>query len=119
MLRQIILRELLDHLRSLRFSLTFLLVTALMLTGSMLYIHNYRQLIEDYSSNVNENLRLLEDRVEMENLYRVAGGQLIYRLPNPLGFIAEGHEKDLPNVFEVKAFALSGPEMKLRGNYTL
>jgi ABC-type transport system involved in multi-copper enzyme maturation permease subunit len=121
MLREIILRELVDHLRSLRFSLTFLLVTVLMLTGSVLYIHDYRQLVADYSENVNENLRLLKDRAKENFFYRLVSWetQSIYRSPNPLGFIAEGHEKDLPNVFEVDAFELKGPEIKLRGNYTL
>jgi len=121
MLREIILRELLDHLRSLRFSLTFLLVVILMLTGSVLYVRDYRQLVADYSENVNENLRLLKEKAR-KGLYEVVSfppNQMIYRSPNPLGFIAEGREKDLPNAFEVDAFELKGPRMKLRGNYTL
>jgi len=121
MLHEIILRELLDHLRSLRFSLTLLLVTALMLTGSALYIHSYRQLVADYSENVNRNLQLLEEKAK-KGFYDVVSfgpDQLVYRAPNPLGFIAEGRDKDLPNVFAVNAFELEGPQMKLRGNYTL
>jgi ABC-type transport system involved in multi-copper enzyme maturation permease subunit len=121
MLREIILRELLDHLRSLRFSLTFLLSVILMLTGSVLYVHDYRQQVADYSENVNENLRLLREKAK-KGLYEVVSfppNQIIYRSPNPLGFIAGGGEKDLPNAFEVDAFELKGPMMKLRGNYTL
>jgi ABC-type transport system involved in multi-copper enzyme maturation permease subunit len=121
MLREIILRELLDHLRSLRFSLTLLLVTTLMLTGSALYVHNYRQLTADHNANVTQNLRLLEDKAErgLVDVVSRPPSQLIFRAPNPLGFIAEGHEKDLPNAFQVSAFELIGPKMKLRGNYTL
>lgn len=121
MLRTIILRELSDHLRSLRLSLTFILVVLVMITASALYVHDYRQLIADYSENVNANLRLLRGKAK-KGLYDVVSfppNQLIYRSQNPLGLIAEGHEKALPNAFEVDAFELTGPKMKLRGNYTL
>lgn len=121
MLREIILRELLDHLRSLRFSLTLLLVTILMLMGSALYVHNYRQLTADHSENVTQNLRLLETKMK-KGLWGVVSlppSQLVFRGPNSLGFVAEGHEKDLPNAFEVDAFNLIGPKATLRGNYTL
>lgn len=121
MLPEIIWRELLDHLQSLRFALTLVLVIVLMLTGSVLYIHDYRQRIADYSENVSENLDLLKDKTE-RGLHRVVSfrpTQLIYRSPSPLGFIAEGHEKDLPNAFAVDAFELVGPQTILRRNYTL
>ena len=121
MLREIVWRELLDHLQSLRFLLTLVLVIVLMLTGSVLYIHDYRQQVADYRENVNENLQLLEDKAK-RGLHRVVSfrpTQLIYRSPSPLGFIAEGHEKDLPNAFAVDAFELVGPQTILRRNYTL
>ena len=70
MLREIIWRELLDHLQSLRFVLTLLLVIVLMLTGSVLYIHDYRQQVADYRENVNENLRSPE-KESGERLTRV------------------------------------------------
>ena len=119
MLREIIWRELLDHLQSLRFALTLLLVIVLMLTGSVLYIHDYRQQVADYSENVSENLRLLEDKAKRGLHSVVSRYLLIYRAPSPLGFIAEGHEKDLPNAFSVDAFELVGPQTILRRNYTL
>ena len=121
MLREIVWRELLDHLQSLRFALTLLLVIVLMLTGSVLYIHDYRQQVADYRENVNENLQLLENKTK-RGLHRIVSfgpTQLIYRSPSPLGFIAEGHEKDLPNAFSVDAFKLVGPQTILRRNYTL
>ena len=121
MLREIVWRELLDHLQSLRFILTLLLVIVLMLTGGVLYVHDYRQQVADYRENVSENLQLLEDKAK-RGLHRVVSfrpTQLIYRSPIPLGFIAEGHEKDLPNAFAVDAFELVGPQTILRRNYTL
>ena len=121
MLREIIWRELLDHLQSLRFALTLLLVIVLMLTGSVLYIHDYRQQVVDYRENVSENLLLLENKAE-RGLHAVVSygpNLLIYRAPSPLGFIAEGHEKDLPNAFAVDAFEMVGPQTILRRNYTL
>ena len=119
MLREIIWRELLDQLQSLRFGLTLLLVIVLMLTGSVLYIHDYRQQVADYSENVNANLDLLKNKAERGLHSVVSRYQLIYRAPIPLGFIAEGHEKDLPNAFAVDAFELAGPQTILRRNYTL
>ena len=121
MLREIIWRELLDHLQSLRFALTLLLVIVLMLTGSVLYIHDYRQQVADYRENVSENLKLLEDKTKrgLHSVVSHAPNLLIYRAPSPLGFIAEGHEKDLPNAFAVDAFELVGPQTILRRNYTL
>lgn len=120
MLREIIWRELLDHLQSLRFALTLLLVIVLMLTGSVLYIHDYRQQVADYRENVNETLQLLENKAK-RGLHGVVSGRglMIYRAPSPLGFIAEGHEKDLPNAFGVSGFDLDGPQTVLRKNYTL
>ncbi len=121
MLREIIWRELLDHLQSLRFALTLLLVIVLMLMASVLYIHDYRQQVADYRENVSENLDLLKKKAE-KDLHEVVSDSpnlLIYRAPSPLGFIAEGHEKDLPNAFGVDAFELVGPQTILRRNYTL
>ena len=121
MLREIIWRELLDHLQSLRFALTLLLVIVLMLTGSVLYIHDYHQQVADYRENVSETLQHLEDKAK-RGLHGVVSGRptlMIYRAPSPLGFIAEGHEKDLPNAFGVSGFDLDGPKMVLRRNYTL
>ena len=121
MLREIIWRELLDHLQNLRFALTLLLVIVLMLTGSVLYTHDYRQQVADYRENVSENLELLKKKTE-KNLHEVVSDPpnlLIYRAPSPLGFIAEGHEKDLPNAFAVDAFEMVGPQTILRRNYTL
>ena len=121
MLSEIIWKELLDHLQSLRFALTLILVIVLMLMGSVLYIHDYRQQVADYSENVSENLDLLKNKAK-KNLHEVVSDSpnlLIYRSPSPLGFIAEGHEKDLPNAFAVNAFELVGPQTILRRNYTL
>ena len=121
MLREIIWRELLDHLQSLRFALTLVLVIVLMLMGSVLYIHDYRQQVADYRENVSENLDLLTSKAK-RGLHAVVSfgpNLLIYRVPSPLGFIAEGHEKDLPNAFAVDAFELVGPQTVLRRNYTL
>ena len=121
MLREIIWRELLDHLQSLRFALTLLLVIVLMLTASVLYIHDYRQQVADYRENVSENLDLLTNKAKrgLHSVVSFGPNLLIYRAPSPLGFIAEGHEKDLPNAFAVDAFELIGPQTILRRNYTL
>ena len=121
MLREIIWRELLDHLQSLRFALTLFLVIVLMLTGSVLYVHDYRQQVSDYGENVSENMDVLKEKAKkgLHSVVSFGPNLLIYRSPSQLGFIAEGHEKDLPNAFAVDAFELVGPQTILRRNYTL
>ena len=121
MLREIIWRELLDHLQSLRFALTLVLVIVLMLTGSVLYVHDYRQQVSDYGENVSENMDVLKEKAKkgLHSVISFGPNLLIYRSPSQLGFIAEGHEKDLPNAFAVDAFELVGPQTILRRNYTL
>ena len=121
MLREIIWRELLDHLQSLRFTLTLVLVIVLMLTGSVLYVHDYRQQVSDYGENVSENMDVLKEKAKkgLHSVISFGPNLLIYRSPSQLGFIAEGHEKDLPNAFAVDAFELVGPQTILRRNYTL
>ena len=108
---KIIWRELLVHLQSLRFALTLLLVIVLMFTGSSCYISTTtanKSRID--SENVSENLRLLEDKAKSGLHSVVSRYLLIYRAPSPLGFIAEGHEKDLQNDFHWMRFELVGPQ---------
>lgn len=112
-------RETLDHLMSLRLSLTFFLTTVLMAVGALFFQAEYQRQLDDYSRRVNRSLMELAERASAPwPLFQVFSWnmQLIYRRPDPLGFIAEGHEKDLPDAFRVNAFRLEGPEYTLRRN---
>jgi len=124
MFRDIVLKEVLDHLLSLRLILTFGLTVLVMAMGGYLSISDYGQLTADYRESVNRNLRQLKGWADVphgHSVYTVFSfnEQSIYRAPNPLAFVAEGHEKDLPDVFTVDAFDFEGPGLSLRTNFTL
>jgi ABC-type transport system involved in multi-copper enzyme maturation permease subunit len=121
MILQIIRKEILQGFLSLRLPLTLILVAGVMISGAFLFIENYQQQLADYSRNVEENLGQLSRRADGSwyALYSVLSfnDQWVYRAPARLAFLAEGHEKDLPNAFQVDAFTSKGPKKKLRGNY--
>ena len=122
MLWHIVTREILDNLRSLRLSLTFILVVLVMGMSGLVFVENYEQLVSDYSQNRNENLDRLRERAKRPSaLYQVAsfGAQRTYKIPIPLQFLAEGHEGDLPNMFYVNAFRVTSPQNRSRSNFML
>ncbi len=116
---EIIKKEILDQLMTLRLTLSFLLVLVMMIAGTFLFQGEYERQTQDYSSNVSRNLAELARRASASAPLFEAfswNDQFIYRRPNPAGFIAEGHDKDLPNVIRMNAFRLDSPEFALRGN---
>jgi ABC-type transport system involved in multi-copper enzyme maturation permease subunit len=122
MLKYIIMKELLDNFKSLRMSITFILVVAIMLASGLLFVADYKEQLSDHNRNVKENLDKLSDKTKSYSpLYSALSFsyQWVYRTPNKLSFLAEGHEKDLPNAFQVDAFKVEGPVSKLRSNFLL
>jgi ABC-type transport system involved in multi-copper enzyme maturation permease subunit len=119
MLGEIIKKEIRDQLMSLRLMLAFLLVLVLMITSAFLFQAEYKRQLADYDRDVSRNLAVLARNASSGYPLFAAfsfGDQYIYRRPNPLGFVAEGHDKDLPNAFQVNAFRLRAPEFTLRGD---
>jgi len=118
MLRLIIKREILEHILSWRFSLTFMLVLLVMAVSGFGFTMKYEQMVADYSRNVNINHEQL--RESSKKLADVANElQRLFRAPNPLEFVAAGHSKDLPNMFEVNIFKIEEPKNKRRSNFML
>ena len=112
-------KEILEHVLSLRLMLAFVLIVLLLLASSLLFVSNYRAQLEDYGRQTSENQAALSSNISGPQGLFVAfswGRQSIYRRPNPVGFVTEGREKDLPNVFKVSAFRLEGPDYSQRGN---
>ncbi len=119
MLWEIIKKEVRDQLLSLRLMLAFLLVLVLMAASAFLFRAEYKRQLADYSRDVSRNLAALAQNASSSAPLFSAfsySDQFIYRRPNPLGFLAEAHDKDLPNAFRVNAFRLKAPEFTLRGN---
>jgi ABC-type transport system involved in multi-copper enzyme maturation permease subunit len=119
MLWDMVKKEIRDQLMSLRLLLTFFLVVILMAANAILFQAEYKHQLSDYNVEVNRNLaevaKLASQRMPLFQVFSF-NNQFIYRRPNPLGFVSEAHDKDLPNAFQVNAFRLEAPEFTLRGN---
>jgi ABC-type transport system involved in multi-copper enzyme maturation permease subunit len=118
MIRQIVYKEVLENLLSLRFALSVLLTTCLFVVCGYVFVNGYAEQSEDYWKKTNDNLSSL--REESSQLYKVAFyKQGIYRKPQPLGLCAEGFEQSLPNFIEVNAFTAELPKTKGQANFAL
>jgi len=103
MLLTIIRREILDNLKSLRLTLTFVLVAGLMIIAGILFIGKYQEMVRDHSLVQNRNNDELRER--SGNLSRVASyTQELHKSPNPLRLCAEGYERWLPNLIETSIY---------------
>lgn len=110
-------KEILENLLSLRLILAFVLIIVLMVGGAVSFVMDYRAQVSDYNAQVNDNLSRLSKNLSGGIFEAFSWNrQSIYRRPNPLGFVSEGKEKDLPNAYRVSAFRLQGPDYSLRGN---
>lgn len=124
MLINIVIKEIQDHIKSLRVTLTILLLIVLMVAGAVFFIPEYHQRMKDYSRSTNETL----EEISRKSSSRAAlfytfsfnwAGPWIYKTPNHLGFISEGHDNDLPNAFNPSAFRVFGPVKRVRTNILL
>jgi len=124
MFKNIVIRELMDHLKSLRLLITFLLLIVLMAVSSVLFLQEYQQQMRDFSRNTAEtrdiNSKNVTRPAALFNLFSYNWqGPFVYKSPNRLAFISEGQEKNLPNSFSPSAFKIYGPYKKLRSNVFL
>jgi len=119
----IIRKEILNGFLSLRLPFTLLLVTAVMASTAFLFLEDYQQQLADYDRNVKDNSQKVSQRADggsfaLTNVFS-SNHQWVYRTPTQLAFLASGHEKDIPNAFEVNAFTIQNPTRRLRENYFL
>jgi ABC-type transport system involved in multi-copper enzyme maturation permease subunit len=124
MLKHIVLREISDHLKSLRFIASFVMIMILFIVSAVFFISEYREQAEDYGRNTAASrAKTTELARQQGGLYRVFSfnyeGPWIFKRPNRLAFIAEGHDRDLPNAFQPSAFRVYGPSKRVRSNMLL
>jgi len=119
----IIRKEILNGFLSLRLPFTLLLVTAVMASTAFLFLEDYQQQLADYDRNVKDNSQKVSQRADGGSFALASvfstNHQWVYRTPTQLAFLASGHEKDIPNAFEVNAFTIQNPTRRLRENYFL
>ena len=92
MIFHIVIRELYDHLSSLRFALTTLLILILMIVNAVVYLGEHKQRMGIYRGRTIASENRLQSRCE--TLYDLAlrGPGHLYKKPSPLAFCADGGE---------------------------
>ena len=96
MIGHIVKREFFDHLNSLRFALTTLILVALMVTNAVVHLQSHPDKVRSYSENVTADQNKLQSRTELYELLKEGPGKL-YKQPSALNFIADGGDAFLPN----------------------
>ena len=118
MLYQIVRKEILENLVSLRFTLSLVLTLCLFAASSFVFVDNYREQLSNYWQRTNENLSGFEERADQ--LYKLAFyRQHVYRRPKLLTLCVGGFEESLPGHFAFDAFSMSLPQSAGQSNFTL
>ena len=89
----IVKRELYDHLSSLRFALTTLLILILMVVNAVAYLGEYNQRMKIYQKNIAATQNRLKRH--SDTLYHLVlkGPGDLHKKPSPLAFCADGGEE--------------------------
>ena len=96
MIGHIVKREFFDHLNSLRFALTTLILAALMVTNAVVHLQSHPDKVRSYSENITADQNKVQSRTELYELLKEGPGKL-YKQPSALTFIADGGDAFLPN----------------------
>ncbi len=96
MIKHIIQREFFDHLNSLRFALTVIIMAALMVTNAVVHLQSHPDKVRSYSENVAGDRDTLQSRTDLYELLRKGPGKL-YKQPSSLTFIADSSDAFLPD----------------------
>ena len=93
MIFHIVIRELYDHLSSLRFALTTLLILILMIVNAVVYLGEYKQRMGIYRGRTIASQNRLQSRCDTLYHLVLRGPGHLYKKPSPLAFCADGGEK--------------------------
>ena len=118
MLYQIIRKEILENLTSLRFTLSLVLTVSLFAASSFVFVDDYRDQLQQYWQKTNQNLSGFGE--QSAQLYKLAFFEHhAYRQPKLLALCASGFEESLPGQFTFDAFSTSLPLLAGQSNFTL
>ena len=116
MLLTFIRKELLSHLISLRFILTFLLVVSIFIVSGLIFVSKHDMEMAEYWDAANKNLANLEEY--SNNLsYLPYYVQNIRKKHKVNQLVCEGFEKTLPSTFKFDVFSFEFPEIENRYNF--
>ena len=119
MLGTLIRKELMAHVLSVRFHLTAALVVLLLGGAAVLHRADAHRRFADYTSAEQTRQQELAEAAERPSpLFQVFSYsfQPLMSRPSGLSFVADGHERELPNVVQVQLFRLDGPKRQQRSN---
>ena len=110
-------RELYDHLNSLRFAFTTVLLITLMLINAVAYLDAHKTRSQAYRKKVSVSLDKM--RSNADNLYNlvIEGPGNLYKKPSSLSFCASGGEGFIPESAQGRraGWSISGGGTSLRG----
>lgn len=101
MIFEVVKREFIDHISSLRFSLTVLVLSVLMITNAVVHFRSHPERVRDYNKEVTHSVAALKSRQTLYNLAQ-KGPVPLYKQPSSLIFIADGGDSFLPGEIGVK-----------------
>ena len=93
MIFHIVIRELYDHLSSLRFALTTLLILILMIVNAVVYLGEHKRRMGIYQGRTIASENRLQSRCETLYDLVLRGPGHLYKKPSPLAFCADGGER--------------------------
>ena len=110
-------RELYDHLNSLRFAFTTVLLITLMLINAVAYLDAHKTRSQAYRKKVSASLE--KTRSNADNLYNlvIEGPGNLYKKPSSLSFCASSGEGFIPESVQGRraGWSISGGGISLRG----
>ena len=118
MISQIICKEVLENILSLRFILLLILIISTFAISGFVFVNKYEQQSQDYWNATNKSMENFGNQAN--KLYKLAlHKQEVYRKPKTLALCVEGFEKSIPNYFMFNAFSRDYPQIKGRTNALL
>lgn len=119
MIWHIIKRELFDHINSLRFVLTTIILLVLMSTNAIVHLQTHPNRVRNYSEIVNKSLDELKSRTDLYTLIR-KGPSKLNKSPSSLAFIANADDAYLPNdTHNEGSWSKSGFGSSIKSNWWL
>jgi len=121
MFSEIFIRELQEHIKSLKLLVIFIFFIVLTIVSSLLFINDHNERVSQFNRNMTETNQTISKNVDRSYaLYRLFSynweGPYVYKQPNRLGFITRGKAEYLPNAFSPSAFRVYGPFKKTSTN---
>ena len=96
MIWHLIKRELYDHLNSLRFAFTTILLIALMIVNAIGYLGEYTAQSTEYQKKVSASLDKMRSNADSLYYLLTEGPGTLYKKSSPLSFCADGGETFIP-----------------------